>query len=309
MVPINSSPEVDSVRGRLAFTSAAVVRASGHPAAWVFAALYGVSALTLVVTGNTPLLVVELGLAVLLTVLVLLTVAVTASSPTAAPTGERTVATSWRVWAQLGVLAMVVLVTLYGGMVVNGTAPDIPGLYQLVQNLYRLTPLALNPILYVLVPAILLLVLGARLRGLGFAPGRHSWAVSGLWSIYPVIVIGIALLTGGLSVLRLVGLLVSNTLQNGPMEEFLWRGAVLTRLRLVVGTPWSVVVSSLVFGIWHIGANLHAFDGQVAAAVAYSVVSQATIGLAFALLFVCTRNLLAPSIAHVLINVAGELLG
>lgn len=93
------------------------------------------------------------------------------------------------------------------------------------------------------------------------------------------------------------------------MEEFLWRGAVLTRLRLVVGGPWSIVISSLVFGIWHIGANLRAFGGQPAPAVAYCIFSQATIGVAFALLFVRTHNLLAPAVAHVLLDTASGLLG
>lgn len=70
--------------------------------------------------------------------------------------------------AQLGLLAVVVLFTLYGGMVFNGVAPHIPGLFDSVRKVYRLPTVLLNPTLYVILPAMLLLVLGARLRALGF---------------------------------------------------------------------------------------------------------------------------------------------
>ncbi len=296
-------------RGQLASLSAAARVAARSPATWVFAAIYVLAAITLIATGNAPSLAVEVGLAIVLAILALVTVALTASEPRSAPATNDAPLKAWQLWAQLGVLAVIVLFTLYAGMVFNDAAPRIPVLFDAVQGIYRLSTLVLNPILYVVVPGIFLLLLGAGLRSLGLARGWHAWAVSGVWSILPAIAIGAALIMGRLTALQLLGALVGNTLQNGPMEEFLWRGAVLTRLRLLLGAPWSIVASSLLFGVWHIGANLSAFSGQLAPALAFCFVSQATIGLAFALVFIRTRNLLAPSVAHVLLNVASALMG
>lgn len=305
----SKSSQVMSKADRLAATLGTLRRAAGHPAVWVFVACYCAAAIALVATGNTASLAIELGLAVFLAVLVLITLALTVAAPSSTPRADDTSTTTWRVWAQLGVLAVVVLFTLYAGMVLNDTAPRLPVFYDSVRAIYHLTTLALNPILYVIVPGILLLVLGARLGSLGLARGRRSWAVSALWGIGPAIAIAIALATSRLSALDLLNLLIGNTLRNGPMEEFLWRGAVLTRLRLLVGTPWSMVISSLAFGIWHIGTNLRAFQGQWVPAVAFCIISQAAIGLAFAIVLLRTRNLLASSVAHVLLNLASGLFG
>lgn len=302
--------EVTGIRARLASALEALVRAGQHPAAWVFAIIYGASATILVISGHAPLLAIELGLAGFLAALLLVTVALTAPDQLTTLDGDdASFARDARVWGQLGLLSVVVLFTLYGGMVFNGVAPRIPGLFDGVQSVYRLSTLLLNPTLYVILPALLLFVLGARLRTLGIARGRRARAASALWSVGPVIGIGIALVVGHLSMLRLLSILIGNTLRSGPMEEFLWRGAVLTRLRLVVGAPWGIVISSLAFGIWHIGTNVRSFGGQLAPAMAYCVVSQATIGLAFGLLFVRTHNLLAPSVAHVLLDTVSGLLG
>lgn len=297
------------MRERLTSRSGMLLTAIQHPASWVFAAIYALSALTLIITGNTIPLAVELGLALVLALLVVITGALTAPEPHSVPSGEENGTTPQRAWVQLGVLAVIVIFTLYAGMVLNGAAPHIPGLFELVRGVYRLSTLILNPILYVVVPGILLLLLGARPDALGLARGQRPWLVAAQWSVLPLVGIAISLAVGSLSLPGLLGLLVGNTLRNGPMEEFLWRGAVLTRLRLSLGTAWSAVLSSLAFGIWHIGTNLHAFGGQLAPAVAYCFVSQATIGLAFALVFVRTRNLLASSVAHVLLNTTSTLLG
>ncbi len=45
--------------------------------------------------------------------------------------------------------------------------------------------------------------------------------------------------------------------------------------------------------------------GNPLAALAFTIVAQATIGLGLAIVFVRTRNLLAPSVIHVLINTNG----
>jgi membrane protease YdiL (CAAX protease family) len=53
-----------------------------------------------------------------------------------------------------------------------------------------------------------------------------------------------------------VSLTVSNLLQNGFSEEFLFRGALLTRLRLIMAPSSAIVVSSVAFGLSHIALDL-----------------------------------------------------
>lgn len=286
-----------------------------HPALWVFAGVYVIAAGTLILTGNGMTMGIQAGISFLILLLILATGALTRSSraiPNAGEAGNQEAKHTpqgWRIWAQLSALAVVVLFTLYAGMVFNNDAPRLPGVYQLVKAIYHVTTLVVNPLMYVVVPLLILFALGAHWRELGFARGRRAWAALGVWAIVPLLIIGVALGMESLSPLRLLLLLIGNTLQNGPMEEFLWRGAILTRLRLLMGEPWSIVVSSLAFGLWHIGANLSSFNGDLVPALAFCIVSQATIGIGFAFLFTRTRNLLASSVAHVLFDAASAALG
>jgi membrane protease YdiL (CAAX protease family) len=95
-------------------------------------------------------------------------------------------------------------------------------------------------------------------------------------------------------------------MQNGLWEEFLLRGALQTRLRALLSPEWAIVIQALVFGAWHLGLGYTTTDGAgLLSALAVGIVHQATIGLAFGIVFERTRNLLAPSVAHVLANTMG----
>lgn len=102
------------------------------------------------------------------------------------------------------------------------------------------------------------------------------------------------------------GRLLSNALNNGFFEEFLFRGALQTRLRPLVGVGWALVLQALVFGVWHLGLG---FDDTSHVgwpeALASTLAHPAVIGLAYGVAFERTRNLLAPSVAHVLANSLG----
>ena len=67
-----------------------------------------------------------------------------------------------------------------------------------------------------------------------------------------------------------------------------------------------MVVQALVFGAWHLGLG---FDNTGHAgllpALASTIVNQAVIGLAFGVIFERTRNLVAPTIAHILVDSLG----
>jgi membrane protease YdiL (CAAX protease family) len=274
---------------------------------WVFCAVWVLSALTLLVTGYLdPLIFLQTALVLLFC---LVTVALTARAPTREQTEAPGASRKW-VWAQLAVLLVFILFTAYRGMMFHHTAggwlAQLPGVSWLANVLNSLpkpfTTMATNPILYFVLPVIALRLLRAGWRELGFRRGYRTWAVIACWGILPVAVILLTLVGGQMTLAMLALSLVSNSLNNGFFEEFLFRGALLTRLSRLWGSDWGIVLSSLLFGIWHIGVVMSQFPGNPLAALAFTIVVQATIGLGFAIVFVRTRNLLAPSVIHVLVN-------
>lgn len=160
----------------------------------------------------------------------------------------------------------------------------------------------MNPILYVVLPLIALLLLRAHFGELGFGRGYRSWIVMAVVCFLPLVGI---LVSGQWTLGFLAFSLVANTLQAGFPEEFLFRGALLTRLSRLCGSEWAVVLSTLLFGLWHFGLVMSATNGNILAAIAYSIVLPGMIGLWFAIIFVRTRNLLAPVVFHALFDVLG----
>ncbi len=277
-----------------------------------FAPLWFAALLTLTLTGHGFVAAMLMGNAGLLAVLVLLTRRLTSAPPVPAHESPRSRATlPW----QLGAIAVVVSLT--------GTrAVHVPVWSALVTWAHALGEAFLdvrwvggpgnavaNPLQYLIIPLAVLLVLGARPSGLGFGRGRGVGITTLLWAAVPAAVAGVALATGALTLQRLVARILGNTLQNGPFEEFLFRGALQTRLRLLLPVPWAILLQALVFGLWHLRAATDAMGGDPFAAVAFCIASQTVSGLALGYLFWRTGNLLAPSIAHVALNVMGQTIG
>jgi membrane protease YdiL (CAAX protease family) len=163
-----------------------------------------------------------------------------------------------------------------------------------------------NPVQYFVIPILLLLLLGARPRELGFRRGNKSMQVSLLWLAVPAVVLIGLLVTGNLAPQALVRRIVSNTFQNGFFEEFLFRGALQTRLSYFLITPWTLASQALIFGLWHLQANTMAMNGNLLAGLALCLVSQTVTGFVFGYILLRTRNLLAPTVAHVAMNVMGQ---
>ena len=274
---------------------------------WVFCAVWALSALTLLVTGYLdPLIFLQTALVLLFC---LVTVALTARAPAREQTEAPPASRRW-IWTQLAVLLVFILFTAYRGLLFYHTAggwlAQLPGVSSLANFLNTVpkpfTTMATNPILYFVLPVIALLLLRAGWRELGFRRGYRSWAVMACCGVLPVGVILLTLVGGQMTLGILALSLVSNSLNNGFFEEFLFRGALLTRMSRLWGSDWGIVLSSLLFGIWHIGTVMSQLPGNPLAALAFTIVVQATLGLGFAIVFVRTRNLLAPSVIHVLVN-------
>ena len=160
-----------------------------------------------------------------------------------------------------------------------------------------------NPVQYFVIPVIVLLLLGAKLPDLGFGRGYRVLRVTLIWCIVPVLAIIYLLFSGAL--LSWVGqMLFSNSLNNGFFEEFLFRGALQTRLRRLMSPAWALVLQAVLFGVWHVGLGYGNYGepGGVISALASTIAFQAVLGLAFGYIFERSRNLFAPSVFHVLYN-------
>jgi membrane protease YdiL (CAAX protease family) len=71
---------------------------------------------------------------------------------------------------------------------------------------------------------------------------------------------------------------------------------------MVVGSGWAVVLTGLLFGLWHLGVNTTAYGGDLTTAAARSMVVQGMLGLGYSYALARTRSLVAPSLAHAAFN-------
>lgn len=281
------------------------------PAAWTFALAWVGAALIHIITGfGFPFLSLLTGIACLL--LSLFTVVLTrpVAGATAPPVNHRPL------WLQLGLILLFVMLTAWNGLVFHRVVPptaSLPVWSPLVIALERLgdawfgnSNYLANPVTYLALPLLALLLVGVRWPELGLGRGQRVGLVSLLWCAIPLLYLVWALLVGQLSIGRLIGRLISNFMQNGFFEEFLFRGALQTRLRGLWGSGWALVAQALLFGAWHLGLGYSSTDqAGLLPALASVILNQAMLGLAFGVIFERTGNLLAPSAVHLLGNSLG----
>ncbi len=220
-----------------------------------------------------------------------------------------------RLWLQLFWLAIAIAATGWSGLhfhqVVTAPVPIWSTIVDAAGNLGERSLPAdwvgsphnalANPTAYLLLPLAGLLALGARWRTLGCGRGHRVALTTTLVCALPVAWIA----WNAPPLPRLAGALLSNTLQNGPFEEFLFRGAMQTRLVPLLGRTWAVGIQALAFGLWHLGAAT-AESGNLWTAAASTVVFQGVTGWLFGLLALRTGNLWASSVLHVVANTAAS---
>lgn len=85
----------------------------------------------------------------------------------------------------------------------------------------------------------------------------------------------------------LIGLIVFAPI----VEESIYRGYAIHGLSLHMGTVWAMVVSSVLFGPLHWGEGL------------WGIVNAIILGFFFAGVFIWRENLIAPAVAHAVINI------
>jgi len=284
------------------------------PATWVCVAILLLAAVYLAVAGYSGALLVALGTSTGTGALVLLTIPLTPAvsvSPWLGASGSR-----WKAWVQLGAVLLLVLL-IYQSLLASfrllprwlATVPVWTGLLDAVYNVQA--SLGIPPS-YLVVPLVYFvasfaapLLLGARPGELGFARGYRAWRVAALWSILPLVLVLIAFAQGQWTLPSLLRRVVQTTLNSGPFEEFLFRGALMTRLARVLGNSWGIVLSGLAFGLLHVATTAASqTHGNLIAGAAIGLLQQGIGGIGFAIVVCRTRNLLATSFIHVISNVA-----
>lgn len=93
---------------------------------------------------------------------------------------------------------------------------------------------------------------------------------------------------GAIGLTLLVGFLA---VAGGVMEEFFFRGFILSRLRALTGTAISILTSSIIFSAYHVSL--------------FQLLPVFLWGIGLSLLTVRTKNLWLAIIAHAIINAAG----
>lgn len=301
----NSPQRWQQIRQEYRVVLSATFRSS---AAWFFFVVLLIAVGLLLLKGQDASVLSELPFLVFILLFVLLTLPLTIGIRQLAPIemhGSRK-----RLWWQVTILLIIIAFVTYRDVVFNmpGT-PHVPLLYPLASwTINFLGPgndfanwIAV-PVLLFAIPLIVLLLLGARWSEIGLGRGYHVLRVTLLWCILPII--GLALFPMlGIASFGQIGIQIANNFfQNGFFEEFLFRGALMTRLCRLLRTDWGLVLSALVFGLFHIGLQTQSLGGDWLAGAASTIVQQAVLGLGMAIILVRTRNLLASSVFHVILD-------
>ena len=269
-----------------------------HPAVWAFAACWIVAMSYQATLGHWEAVTVWSGRFVGVLLFCWLTIRIT-DPPAVDKIEER----KWRLWLSVALLVVVVFRISYWspGWTLPGVAEFLDLAGKAAQWIGLPYSYGRNPTAYFVVPLLFLLPL-TGIRYLGFRRGHRTWGVIALWCTIPLIAVLVAIVTGSLTVGNYLNSVVRNAMNNGPWEEFLWRGALQTRLVLLLGAPWGIVLTSLCFGVSHFNAQMQYSGGSLIVAIARTIIMQATLGLAFGIIYWRTRNLAACSICHVVFN-------
>jgi membrane protease YdiL (CAAX protease family) len=314
MKPTTASPGTTQRQRIVQTYRDALVPALRAPATWVCVAILLLAALYLALAGYRGALLVALGTSAGTGFFVLLTIPLTpavSASPWLGTTDSR-----WKAWVQLGVVLLLVLLIFQSLLASFRLLPSslaaVPLWTGLLSAAYRVqaslgvpSNYLVVPLVYFVVPFAALLLLGARPGELGFARGYCAWRVAALWSALPLVLVVIASAQGQWTLPSLLQRTVQTTLNSGPFEEFLFRGALMTRLARLLGNSWGIVLSGLAFGLLHMATTAASqTHGNLVAGAAIGLLQQGIGGLGFAIVVCRTRNLLATSIIHVISNVA-----
>lgn len=279
---------------------------------WIGLPVFLIANAYLLYLGEIGGVVIRGAYAVYLFLLAWLTFRVTRPHPIeeAEQSGDRS-----RILPQIGVLVVVILLTGVNSNSIPLWSNMVAWFYNLGESILPVDWFGgpgnsiANPVQYFVIPFLLMLLLGAKPAELGLGKGNKVWQACLVWLALPVLIWSGLLLTGSLPMQTFARRIIGNTFQNGFFEEFLFRGALQTRLRRIMSTPWALAIQALLFGLWHLRANTQSMDGNILAGLAVCLISQTIGGFVYGYVYQRTRNLIVPSVAHVAMNVLGQSFG
>lgn len=156
------------------------------------------------------------------------------------------------------------------------------------------------------IPLLLLVMLGARWQELGLRKGHRTGRIALLWCALPVVFILLALwarATTPASVLRNL----SSGMFHAFGTEFLFRGALQTRLLRLLSLRWALMLQALIFALWHVPRLTPTLNGNLLAGVAYAIAHYGVIGLALGVIALRTRSLWAGTAFAAVLGALGLL--
>jgi membrane protease YdiL (CAAX protease family) len=220
----------------------------------------------------------------------------------------RAAATRLRLVARCVVVgAAVALVAMdgaaYAGIKSGSTVPLLTPMIQYLLTVHLWPGVGglelLNFATYALVPGLLLLALGARPRELGLCvPARGTFVATLVCLIPSLGFVGWGLVSGKLTPLALLYLVVHNFLSNGFSEEFQCRGMIFSHLRAFLTTDWAQLVQAVVFALLHFHPNGVDEQANLAGSLAADLALNMPVALAFGFLALRSRSLALPTFLH-----------
>lgn len=174
--------------------------------------------------------------------------------------------------------------------------------------------LALSQLIFLVLPSLIVAALAFYLsqrldrrapKALGVdlvtAPTALVWAIAGLVAALPAAVAVVASGADLGDVAQGAAVLTPVTIVQGGAEELLFRGVILASLAGRYGVRTGLVISAILFGLWHVSIGQSLLDAGVRFAATF------VFGLTAGLLTLHYANL-GPAIAlHVVWNVADDL--
>ncbi len=162
-----------------------------------------------------------------------------------------------------------------------------------------------NPAAYFFIPALLLVLLGARWSELGMGSGHRVGQMIIVWGALPATLLFLVLWSGAATPLLLARSLLTGALIHGFGAEFLFRGALQTRLLRLMNVRWALAVQALLFALWHVPSSTAALGGNLLAGTAFAIAQYGVLGVALGVIALRTRSLWAGAAFAILISAIG----
>jgi membrane protease YdiL (CAAX protease family) len=143
------------------------------------------------------------------------------------------------------------------------------------------------------IPLSLLLMLGVRWREFGIDRlGHRTGQIALIWCALPSAFILLALWARATTLpIVLRSLLTSALYAFGT--EFLFRGALQTRLLRLFSLRWTLLIQALLFALWHAPNLIAQLNSQALIGIAYAVALHGALGVALGVIALRTRSLWA----------------